>query len=134
MLVVLGSTFGCTGGNALTSTTGALPACTYAGGLGTIDAPVSGACTAARVALSCETGGNQTGGGGQFCLSNALGQCPNPESPPSDVSSPRCTDQCNPDEYGVWCSVGSAAGPSPPDGCRVGLASPGGAIYCCPCI
>jgi hypothetical protein len=122
---------GCTSDEqSLNDTTASLPACTWPAGLGTLEAPVSGACTAARVALSCD-GSN---GGGEDCLSDQLGECPGPDATPG-VTYSNCMNRCNPDEYAVSCGgPGPGPYPSPPSGCRSVLAGPGGGqTFCCPC-
>ena len=111
--LAVGGLPGCTSGNDLSGATGPLPACTWPTGLGTLDASVAGACTAARAYYSC----------------------PNLLYPSNGPGMSNCTDECGPNEYTVICGgVGGGAKPSPPSGCRTLPANPSGEINaCCPC-
>jgi hypothetical protein len=105
---------GCTSSSDhVSGTTGALPACTWPAGLGTLDASVDGACTAARAYYSC----------------------PNLDYPSNGPGMSNCQDACGPGEYAVICGgVIGGPRPSPPSGCRTLPANPSGEInVCCPC-
>jgi len=84
---------------------------------------------AGRAYLSCTA----EDGSGETCLTDDVTHCPDASA--TGKSYPTCQNRCSTDEYAVACGgPGPGPWPTPPAGCRVLTAGPGGGtVACCPC-